>query len=102
REGAAEEAGGQPGPAVTHPGEQGGGRRGPAGSQVGHARHAPNDTLFPDVTGEARLCRSIYVYVLFRTEGRPVTRSPATPLPPPKERRRLREAHALTRAQLAE
>ncbi|GGW84000.1 hypothetical protein GCM10010297_00640 [Streptomyces malachitofuscus] len=31
-----------------------------------------------------------------------MTRSPATPLPPPKERRRLREAHALTRAQLAE
>lgn len=31
-----------------------------------------------------------------------MTRSPTTPLPPPKERRRLREAHALTRAQLAE
>jgi DNA-directed RNA polymerase specialized sigma24 family protein/transcriptional regulator with XRE-family HTH domain len=30
-----------------------------------------------------------------------VTRSPATPLPPPKERRRLREAAALTQAQLA-
>ncbi|WP_149551676.1 helix-turn-helix domain-containing protein [Streptomyces marokkonensis] len=31
-----------------------------------------------------------------------MTRSPATPLPPPKERRRLREAGSLTRAQLAE
>ena len=31
-----------------------------------------------------------------------MTRSPAPPLPPPNERRRLREAHALTRAQLAE
>ncbi|MEV5931451.1 helix-turn-helix domain-containing protein [Streptomyces sp. NPDC052079] len=31
-----------------------------------------------------------------------MTRSPATPLPSPKERRRLREAHALTRARLAE
>ncbi|CAL9460409.1 helix-turn-helix domain-containing protein [Streptomyces sp. enrichment culture] len=30
-----------------------------------------------------------------------MTRSPATPLPPPRERRRLREAGALTRAQLA-
>jgi DNA-directed RNA polymerase specialized sigma24 family protein/DNA-binding XRE family transcriptional regulator len=30
-----------------------------------------------------------------------VTRHPATPLPPPKERRRLREAGALTHAQLA-
>lgn len=30
-----------------------------------------------------------------------MTRSPATPLPPPGERRRLREAGALTRAQLA-
>ncbi|MFJ5776761.1 helix-turn-helix domain-containing protein [Streptomyces sp. NPDC093094] len=30
-----------------------------------------------------------------------MTRSPATPLPPPKERRRLREAGALTQAQLA-
>ncbi len=30
-----------------------------------------------------------------------MTRSPAVPLPPPNERRRLREAHALTRAQLA-
>lgn len=30
-----------------------------------------------------------------------MTGSPATPLPPPKERRRLREAGALTRAQLA-
>ncbi|MET7292142.1 helix-turn-helix domain-containing protein [Streptomyces griseoloalbus] len=31
-----------------------------------------------------------------------MTRSPATPLPPPGERRRLRETGALTRAQLAE
>ncbi|MER7487243.1 helix-turn-helix domain-containing protein [Streptomyces sp. NPDC126497] len=31
-----------------------------------------------------------------------MTRSPATPLPPPGERRRLREAGSLTRAQLAE
>jgi len=31
-----------------------------------------------------------------------VTQSPATPLPPPKERRRLREAGSLTEAQLAE
>ncbi|MFR9796383.1 sigma factor-like helix-turn-helix DNA-binding protein [Streptomyces sp. MS06] len=30
-----------------------------------------------------------------------MTQSPATPLPPPKERRRLREAGALTQAQLA-
>ncbi|WP_241563533.1 helix-turn-helix domain-containing protein [Streptomyces sp. E1N211] len=30
-----------------------------------------------------------------------MTRSPAVPLPPPNERRRLREARALTRAQLA-
>ncbi|MFF9807210.1 sigma factor-like helix-turn-helix DNA-binding protein [Streptomyces coeruleorubidus] len=30
-----------------------------------------------------------------------MTQSPATPLPPPKERRRLREAASLTRAQLA-
>ncbi|CAL9568393.1 helix-turn-helix domain-containing protein [Streptomyces sp. enrichment culture] len=30
-----------------------------------------------------------------------MTRSPATPLPPPKERRRLREATALTQTQLA-
>ena len=30
-----------------------------------------------------------------------MTQSPATPLPPPKERRRLREAVSLTRAQLA-
>ncbi|MFC5635540.1 helix-turn-helix domain-containing protein [Streptomyces bullii] len=48
------------------------------------------------------MCRSIYVYVLFRTEGRPVTtQSPAPPLPPPSERRRLREAGALTRDQVA-
>ncbi|MDT7840721.1 helix-turn-helix domain-containing protein [Streptomyces justiciae] len=31
-----------------------------------------------------------------------MTQSPATPLPPPKERRRLREAGSLTQAQLAE
>ncbi|MFJ3893280.1 sigma factor-like helix-turn-helix DNA-binding protein [Streptomyces sp. NPDC090083] len=31
-----------------------------------------------------------------------MTQSPATPLPPPKERRRLREAASLTQAQLAE
>jgi transcriptional regulator with XRE-family HTH domain len=31
-----------------------------------------------------------------------VTQSPATPLPPPKERRRLREAGSLTQAQVAE
>ncbi|QER85123.1 helix-turn-helix domain-containing protein [Streptomyces tendae] len=31
-----------------------------------------------------------------------MTRSPAPPLPPPRERRRLREAGSLTRAQLAE
>jgi len=31
-----------------------------------------------------------------------VTQTPATPLPPPKERRRLREAASLTQAQLAE
>lgn len=31
-----------------------------------------------------------------------MTRSPATPLPPPEERRRLREAGSLTRARLAE
>ncbi|MFG3100366.1 helix-turn-helix domain-containing protein [Streptomyces sp. NPDC048182] len=31
-----------------------------------------------------------------------MTRSPATPLPPPKERRRLREAASLTHTQLAE
>ncbi|MFF0104640.1 helix-turn-helix domain-containing protein [Streptomyces hirsutus] len=30
-----------------------------------------------------------------------MTRSPATPLPPPEERRRLRESHSLTQAQLA-
>jgi len=30
-----------------------------------------------------------------------VNQSPAAPLPPPKERRRLREAHALTQAQVA-
>ncbi|MEV0169519.1 helix-turn-helix domain-containing protein [Streptomyces sp. NPDC050803] len=30
-----------------------------------------------------------------------MTQSPATPLPPPKERRRLREAHSLTQAQVA-
>ena len=30
-----------------------------------------------------------------------MTQSPALPLPPPKERRRLREAASLTRAQLA-
>ncbi|MEU3334314.1 RNA polymerase subunit sigma-70 [Streptomyces sp. NPDC006668] len=40
---------------------------------MGHDRHAPNDTRFPVVTGEPPLCRSIYVYVLFRTKGRPVT-----------------------------
>src|SRR3954469_22336404 len=47
------------------------------------------------------MCRSIYVYVLFRTKGLPVTQSPSTPLPPPRERRRLREAASLTQAQLA-
>ena len=31
-----------------------------------------------------------------------MTQSPATPLPPPKERRRLREAGSLTQAQVAE
>ncbi|GAB2778122.1 helix-turn-helix domain-containing protein [Streptomyces chlorus] len=30
-----------------------------------------------------------------------MTRSPATPLPPPEERRRLRESHSLSQAQLA-
>lgn len=47
------------------------------------------------------MCRSIYAYVPFRTKGRPVTQSPATPLPPPKERRRLREAGSLTQDQVA-
>ena len=47
------------------------------------------------------MCRPIYVYVPFRTEGRPVTQTPATPLPPPEERRRLREAASLTQAQVA-
>ncbi|MFC9928494.1 RNA polymerase sigma factor [Streptomyces sp. NPDC127190] len=48
------------------------------------------------------MCRSIYVYVLFRTEGRcrtVTTQSTAGPLPPPKERRRLRAARSLTRDQ---
>lgn len=47
------------------------------------------------------MCRSIYDYVLFRTKGRPVTQSPATPLPSPKDRRRLREAGSLTQDQVA-
>ncbi len=47
------------------------------------------------------MCRPIYVYVLFRAKGRPVTQSPATPLPPPKKRRRLRESRSLTQAQVA-
>ncbi|QWA26362.1 helix-turn-helix domain-containing protein [Streptomyces sp. JCM17656] len=48
------------------------------------------------------MCRSIYVYVLFRTKGPLVTQTSAVPLPPPEERRRLREAGALTQAQVAE
>lgn len=47
------------------------------------------------------MCRSIYAYVLFRTKGRAVKQSPSTPLPPPDERRRLREAQSLTQAQVA-
>ncbi|MCH0556387.1 helix-turn-helix domain-containing protein [Streptomyces sp. MUM 16J] len=48
------------------------------------------------------MCRSIYVYVLFRMEGRTVTtQTTASPLPPPKERRRLRESVSLTQTQLA-
>src|SRR5690606_3596865 len=98
---AAEQAPGQSGRPVTQPGEQASPRR-PASSGVNHARHAPNDTRFSVVTGEARLCRSIYVYVIFCTEGwRPVPRSPAAPLPPPEERRRLRASGALTQAQVA-
>ena len=47
------------------------------------------------------MCRSIYVYVLFRPKECSVTESPASQLPPPKERRRLREAGSLTQAQVA-
>ncbi|WP_425585821.1 sigma factor-like helix-turn-helix DNA-binding protein [Streptomyces longisporus] len=46
-----------------------------------HDRHAPNDTRFIAVIGKPPKCRSIYVYVLFRTKGRPVTSTPASPLP---------------------
>lgn len=94
----AEEAGAQAGRMAAHARQQG---RSTSG-HLDHARHAPNDTRFPVVTGEPPMCRSIYVYVLFRTKGRPVTQTSAVPLPPPEERRRLREAGALTQAQVAE
>ncbi|KOV63783.1 hypothetical protein ADL00_22800 [Streptomyces sp. AS58] len=48
------------------------------------------------------MCRPICVYVLFHAKGRPVKQSPGNPLPPPEERRRLRESRSLTEAQLAE
>lgn len=47
------------------------------------------------------MCRSILIYVLFCAKERSVTRSPSSPLPPPVERRRLRETASLTRTQLA-
>ncbi len=47
------------------------------------------------------MCRPIYVYVPFPPKGRTVTQSPASPLPSPAERRRLREACSLTQAQVA-
>ncbi|WP_454339895.1 RNA polymerase subunit sigma-70 [Streptomyces pseudovenezuelae] len=68
----AQQGGGQAGRPVAQPGEQGRQRRAASG-QLNHDRHAPNDTRFPVVTGEAPMCRSIYDYVLFRTKGRPVT-----------------------------
>ncbi|WP_371131348.1 RNA polymerase sigma factor [Streptomyces sp. Ag109_O5-10] len=52
------------------------GQRRAAGGHPNHDRHAPNDTRFPVVTGEQPKCRSIYVYVLFRREVRPMTQSP--------------------------
>ncbi|WP_373301314.1 RNA polymerase sigma factor [Streptomyces djakartensis] len=63
---------GESGRTAAQPGEQGR-RRTTANGHLGHARHAANDTRFPVVTSELPLCRSIYVYVLFCTEGRPVT-----------------------------
>ncbi|EHM28735.1 sigma-70 family RNA polymerase sigma factor [Streptomyces sp. W007] len=77
---------------------------------LGHAAHAANDTRLFRVTREQRLCRPIYVYVLFhsvrRCRGSTMTRSTtdeaaAPQLPSPKERRRLREAKSLSEEQVA-
>ncbi|UFR02773.1 RNA polymerase subunit sigma-70 [Streptomyces sp. Go40/10] len=66
------------------------------GGRLDHARHAPNDTRFPVVTGEPPLCRSIYVYVLFRTEGCMVT---TTQSPEPTVPQQCSELVSLTPAQ---